>query len=162
WPLVTHPCGTGTCLCRLRLRPNVRHSTGAPEQIVSSTGTRPIHSGLLDALVERIARSTNSSAVFVSAASPATGASLLAEFPVAAASIQLDRSPSERGADSRWPDGQVVAIPVRSGETVLGWAAAVGPSLDHDRKAEELIRRLAQCATVLLGHESISVPREEK
>ena len=80
---------------------------------MSTKGTRRLHSGLLDALVERIARSTNSSAVFVSAESPETGAGLLAEFPVAAASIHLDRHPSEIGAGSRWPDGQVVAIPVQ-------------------------------------------------
>jgi len=115
---------------------------------------RRLQSGLLDALVERIARTTNSSAVFVSAESPATGVSLVAEFPVAAASIQLDRHPSEGGANSRWPDGQVVAVPVQSGQTVTGWAAAVGPSLDRNREAEELVTLLGQCATVLLGRRS--------
>jgi signal transduction histidine kinase len=129
---------------------------------VSSTGTRRLHSGLLDALVERIARSTNSSAVFVSAESPETGVGLVAEFPVAAASIQLDRYPSEGGADSRWPDGQVVTTPVRLGEEVIGWAAAVGPSLDHDKEAEELVTLLARCATVLLGRQSAGRCAEQR
>jgi signal transduction histidine kinase len=121
---------------------------------VSSTERRRLHSGLLNALVERIARSTNSSAVFVSAESPATGVSLVAEFPLAAASIALDRHPLESASSIRWPDGQVVAVPVRAGHAVLGWAAAVGPSLDHDAEAEELVTLLAQCATVLLGRQS--------
>jgi len=123
---------------------------------------RRLHSGLLDALVERIARSTNSSGVFVSAESPANGVSLLAEFPVAAASIQLDRYPSEGGADSRWPDGQVVAIPVRSEQEVIGWAAAVGPSLEHNSAAEELVTLLAQCATGLLGQQSSEAPCQQE
>ena len=120
---------------------------------MSSTKSRRLQSGLLDALVERIARSTNSSAVFVSAESPATDLSLVAEFPVAA-SIQLDRYPSEGAAHTRWSDGPMVAIPVRSEQKVMGWAAAVGPSLDHDREAEELVTLLAQCATALLGQQS--------
>jgi len=129
---------------------------------VSTKETRRLHSGLLDALVERIARSTNSSAVFVSAESPETGAGLLAEFPVAAASIHLDRHPSEVGAGSRWPDGQVVAIPIQSEHGVIGWAAAVGPSLDHDKEAEELVALLAQCATVLLGRQATAGCSEEQ
>jgi signal transduction histidine kinase len=129
---------------------------------LSSPEHRRLRSGLLDALVERIARTTNSSAVFVSAESPATGVSLVAEFPVAAASIALDRHPSESGANTRWPDGQVVAMPVRSGETVIGWAAAVGPSLGHDRDAEELVTLLAQVASALLSRQSPGAPCGEK
>jgi signal transduction histidine kinase len=132
------------------------------DHTLNSTERRRLHSGLLDVLVARIARSTNSSAVFVSAECPATGVSLVAEFPVAAASIQLDRHPSEGGANSRWPDGQVVAIPVLWGKADIGWAAAVGPSLDHDGKAEELVTLLARCATVLLGRQSADAPCEEK
>ncbi len=109
---------------------------------------------MLNTLVERIARTTNSSAVFVSAESSATGVRLVAEFPLAAASIALDRYPSESGANIRWPDGQVVAVPVRSGQAVTGWAAAVGPSLDRNREAEELVTLLGQCASVLLGRQS--------
>ena len=128
---------------------------------MSSTEPRRIQSGLLDALVERIARSTNSSAVFVSAESPANGVSLLAEFP-AAASTQLDPYQLEGRGGSRWPDGQVVATPVRWEQEVLGWAAAVGPSLDHDREAEELVTLLAQCATGLLGKRSIEAPHQQQ
>ena len=121
---------------------------------MSSTEIRRVHSGLLDTLVERIARSTDSSAVFVTAESPSTGKSLLAEFPSSAASLTLDAHPFEHLApavgESRWPDGQVVAVPVLAGETVMGWAAAVGPSLGHDKDAEQLVTLLARCATTLL------------
>ena len=117
---------------------------------------------MLDALVERIARTTNSSAVFVTAESPATGVSLVAEFPVAAASIALDRYLPESGANTRWPDGQVVATPVRLGEAVIGWAAAVGPSVGHDREAEQLVTLLAQCVTVLISQQSTHDPSEKK
>jgi len=134
---------------------------GALDLTVSSSERRRLHSGLLDALVERITRSTNSSAVFVCAESTATGASLLAEFPFAAASIALDRHASDGASASPWPDGQVVAAPVRAGQTVTGWAAAVGPSLDHDREAHELVTLLAQCAGVLLDRQSANGVGEE-
>jgi len=140
----------------------VRRSKGALDHTVNSTGTRRLSSGLLDALVERIARSTNSSAVFVSAESTATGVSLLAEFPVAAAGIQLDRHPSEGSASGRWPDGQVIAIPVRLADAVMGWAAAVGPSLDHDATAQELVALLARFATTLLDSQSGDAPCDGK
>ena len=128
---------------------------------MSSTERCRLQSGLLNALVERIARSTNSSAVFVSAESPATGVSLVAEFPLAAASIALDRHPLEGASSIRWPDGQVVAVPVRVADAVIGWAAAVGPSLDHDREVQELVTLLAQCATVLLDRRSTRCTNEE-
>jgi signal transduction histidine kinase len=109
---------------------------------------------LLDTLVERIARSTDSSAVFVTADSPTTGISLLSEFPSSAASLTFDAHPFEQlapgAAQNRWQDGQVVAVPVLAGEAVMGWAAAVGPSLGHDKEAEDLVRLLARCATALV------------
>ena len=121
---------------------------------MTSTESRRLHSGLLDTLVERIARSTDSSAVFVTAASPTTGISLLSEFPSSAAGLTFDAHPfgelAPGAARHRRPDGQVVAMPVLAGETVVGWAAAVGPSLGHDKEAEDLVRLLARCATALL------------
>ena len=121
---------------------------------MNSTESRPAHSGLLDTLVERIARSTDSSAVFVTAESPTTGMSLLSEFPSSAASLTFDAHPFEElglgAAQNRWPDGQVVAVPVLAGEAVMGWAVAVGPSLGHDKAAEDLVRLLARCATALV------------
>jgi len=121
---------------------------------VNSTESSRVHSGLLDTLVERIARSTDSSAVFVTAESPTTGISLLSEFPSSAASLTFDAHPFEElapgAAQHRWPDGQVVAVPVLAGETVMGWAAAVGPSLGHDKEAEDLVRLLARCAAALV------------
>jgi len=121
---------------------------------VSSTETRRVHGGLLDTLVERIAKSTDSSAVFVTAESPSTGKSLLAEFPSSAASLALDAPPFEHLApgvgEIRWPDGHVVAVPVQAGGAVMGWAAAIGPSLGHDKEAEDLVTLLARCATALI------------
>jgi signal transduction histidine kinase len=121
---------------------------------VSTTEPRRSHSGLLDKLVERIARSTDSSSVFVAAESPSTGKSLLAEFPSSVASLTLDAHAFEHLAAgvgaSQWLDGQVVAVPVLAGEAVMGWAAAVGTSLGNHKEAEQLVTLLARCATTLL------------
>ena len=122
---------------------------------MTTTERGRVQSGLLDTLVERIARSTNSSAVFVTAEWPCAGKSLLAEFPSSAASLTLDAHPFEQltpgVADSRWPDGQAIAMPVLVGEAVRGWAAAVGPSLGRDTEAEGLVRLLARCASALVS-----------
>ena len=127
---------------------------GALDHRVSFRERHRIHSGLLDTLVERIARSTDSSAVFVTAESPTTEISLLSEFPSSAASLTLDTHPFEQlapgFAQNRWPDGQVVAVPVLAGEAVMGWAAAVGPSLGHNKEAEDLVKLLARCAAALV------------
>ena len=44
----------------------------------------------------------------------------------------------------------------------MGWAAAVGPSLEHNREAEELVTLLAQCATGLLGRRSSEAPCQQE
>jgi signal transduction histidine kinase len=128
---------------------------------VNPTARHRVRSGLLDTLVERIAKSTESSAVFVTADSPSTGASLLAEFPPSAASFTLDAHDFDRRLhgvpDIRWQDGQVVAVPVLAGETIMGWAAAVGPSVGHDMEADALVTLLARCAKALLER----VPTDE-
>jgi signal transduction histidine kinase len=121
---------------------------------VTATERRRIQSRLLDTLVERIARSTESSAVFVSAGSPSTGAHLLAEFPSPAVRFALDahlvRRRSHGVALIPWEDGQVIAVPVLHGNAISGWAAVVGPGVGHDNDAQALVTLLARCAKVLL------------
>jgi signal transduction histidine kinase len=123
---------------------------------VNTTNGRRIDSGLLDTLVERIARTTESSAVFVTAESPVTGVSLLAEFPASASCPSRSSYAAGLAAGDLWADGQVIAVPIR-GTGVTGWAVAVGPCPGHVREAEELVALLARCAAVMLdprpGHE---------
>ena len=122
---------------------------------VSSTETRQLHSGLLDVLVEHIAKTVASSALFVTAKVPHTGAVLLAEFPPAATSPAPAAEMFERLADGSyegmWMGEPAVVAPVYLDDAVVGWAVMVGPTLAHDRNAEALIALVARCASVFLG-----------
>jgi signal transduction histidine kinase len=54
-------------------------------------------------------------------------------------------------------DEPAVAAPVEFRDAVIGWAVMVGPTLAHDRNAEELITLVARCASVFVG-----LPRREE
>src|SRR5215207_4475892 len=122
---------------------------------VSSFEGQKLQSGLLDILVEHIARTVASSAVFVTAEVPERGVSLLAEFPPAGATSAPGTPVYEHGADGKyegwWMDKPAVAAPVQFDNAVVGWAVMVGPTLPHDENAEGLINLLARCASVLLS-----------
>jgi len=131
---------------------------------VNSAERRRFDSGLLDVLVERIARAIGASAVFVTAEAPATAASLLAEFPASSASMTLGARGYERLPDGRyegtWLNEHVVAVPVRTGEAATGWAVAVGPNLQHAKQTDALVTLLAKCASVLLGQQPDGEPAD--
>src|SRR4030095_17013859 len=80
---------------------------------MSLTNRRRIQSGLLDTLVERIARTTESSAVFVTAETPSTGLGLLAEFPRSSASATLGANSPDGPPRDTGMGGRVVAMPIR-------------------------------------------------
>ena len=125
-----------------------------------TTNGRRIDSGLLDTLVERIARTTESSAVFVTAESASTGASLLAEFPASAACPSRGSYAAGLADADLWADGHVIAVPIR-GTDVTGWAVAVGPCPGRVRVAEELLTLLARYAAVMLDRRPVNECREE-
>lgn len=116
---------------------------------MSQSETRRVHGGMLDVLVEQIARATASSAVFVVADAPAGGLSLLAEFPQSAAAITRGTPAEDRCTGEGPADERCVCAPIRSGESVIGWAVVVSP-LGSGSRAEELVTLLARCAEVLL------------
>ena len=121
---------------------------------VNALESRQLNSGVLDILVEHIAKTVAGSAVFITAEVPQIGVRLLAEFPPASATI----APSAQAYDHRaageregpW-DEPAVAAPVQFGDAVIGWAVMLGPTLTEDKDAEGLITLLAKCASVLFG-----------
>ena len=114
-----------------------------------------LNCGVLDILVEHIATTVASSAVFITAEVPETGVRILAEFPPAAATSAPNAQAYEHGAtgegEGPWIDEPAVAAPVQFGDAVVGWAVMVGPTLAEDKGAEGLITLLARCASVLLA-----------
>src|SRR5215204_4847710 len=121
---------------------------------VNALESRQLNSGVLDILVEHIAKTVAGSAVFITAEVPQIGVRLLAEFPPASATI----APSAQAYDHRaageregpW-DEPAVAAPVQFGDAVIGWAVMLGPTLTEDKDAGGLITLLAKCASVLFG-----------
>src|SRR5688572_20912774 len=101
-----------------------------------------VHSGVLDVLVQEIAASLGTSAVFVTAEVACSGQTMLAEFPksIAAPTRLRDFSDAEGAYKERSQfDERVIAVPIHVRDMAVGWAVAIGLDVTREEEAQNLM-----------------------